>query len=113
MVAPAAAVVPSVGFDQDARGRVGRDDSVQLQLHGRGRRRPRRLPTAARLGAAGPRGAPYWLAEGVAATRRLAEGRRDKAIENRDNRLKELEMKARIDMEQADVAAGVFRVTGS
>ena len=43
---------------------------------------------------------------------KAAEGRLDTAKKNREQRLAELEAKARIDMERAPVAAGVFRVTG-
>ncbi len=43
---------------------------------------------------------------------RASEGRLRTAIANKDQRLSELKMKARIDMEQAQVAAGIFRVTG-
>ena len=41
---------------------------------------------------------------------RLAEGKLRASIETRDRKLKELDQKATIDMEQAPVAAGVFRV---
>lgn len=44
---------------------------------------------------------------------RLTEGRLQSAIRNKEQRLGDLEGKAKIDMEQAQVAAGVFRVTGS
>ena len=43
---------------------------------------------------------------------RLTEGRLKTAIENKEKRLNELKMKAKIDMEQAEVGAGIFRVTG-
>ena len=41
----------------------------------------------------------------------MTEKKIQTAIENRDRRFKELEQKAEVDMEQAPVAAGVFRVT--
>lgn len=41
---------------------------------------------------------------------RLAEGRLKAAISNKDSRLKELNTKAQIDVEQASVAAGIFRI---
>lgn len=41
---------------------------------------------------------------------RLAEGNLRKSVETRDRKLQELEQKASIDMEQAPVAAGIFRV---
>lgn len=44
---------------------------------------------------------------------RLTEGRLQAAVRNKEQRLSELKEKAKIDMEQAQVAAGVFRVTGS
>ncbi len=43
---------------------------------------------------------------------RASEGRLQTAVRNKAQRLAELEAKAQIDMEQAQVAAGVFRVTG-
>ncbi|OHE16499.1 MAG: hypothetical protein A2X96_06565 [Syntrophobacterales bacterium GWC2_56_13] len=43
---------------------------------------------------------------------RLTEGRLKTAIENKEKRLNELNMKAQIDMEQAEVGAGIFRVAG-
>lgn len=43
---------------------------------------------------------------------RASEGRLQAAIRNREQRLAELKAKAQIDMEQTQVAAGVFRVTG-
>jgi len=42
---------------------------------------------------------------------RPAEGLLQNAIKNKEQRLHELKDKARVDMEQAEVAAGVFRVT--
>ena len=42
---------------------------------------------------------------------RATEGRLQAAVRNRDQRLAELEAKAKIDMERGQVAAGVFRVT--
>jgi hypothetical protein len=44
---------------------------------------------------------------------RPAEGRLEAGIRNKEQRLRELEEKARIDMEQAEVAAGIFRVTNT
>ena len=43
---------------------------------------------------------------------RLTEGRLKTAIENKKKRLNELKIKAKLDMEQAEVGAGIFRVTG-
>jgi len=43
---------------------------------------------------------------------RASEGRLQAAIRNREQRLAELKTKAQIDMEQMQVGAGVFRVTG-
>jgi hypothetical protein len=43
---------------------------------------------------------------------RLTEGRLKTAIENKEKRLNELNIKAQIDMEQAEVGAGIFHVTG-
>jgi hypothetical protein len=43
---------------------------------------------------------------------RAAEGRLQAAVRNREQRLAELKAKANIDMEQGQVAAGVFQVTG-
>ncbi len=43
---------------------------------------------------------------------RLAEGRLNKARDNREKRIRELKEKARTDPTQAQVAAGIFRVTG-
>ena len=42
---------------------------------------------------------------------RPAEGRLRAAIRNKEQKLDELKEKAKIDMEQAQVAAGVFRIT--
>jgi hypothetical protein len=44
---------------------------------------------------------------------RPAEGRLQAGIRNKEQRLRELEEGAKIDMEQAQVAAGVFRVINS
>lgn len=44
---------------------------------------------------------------------RLTEGRLKTAVDNKEKRLNELKMKAQIDMEQAEVGAGIFRVSGS
>jgi hypothetical protein len=44
---------------------------------------------------------------------RPAEGRLQAGVRNKEQRLRELEEKAKIDMEQAQVAAGIFRVTNS
>jgi superfamily II DNA or RNA helicase len=44
---------------------------------------------------------------------RPAEGRLKKAIENKEKRLSELKKKAQTDPTQAEVAAGIFRVTGA
>jgi hypothetical protein len=44
---------------------------------------------------------------------RMTEGRLQAGIKNKEQRLLELEEKAKIDMEQAQVAAGIFRVTNS
>ncbi len=41
---------------------------------------------------------------------RMTEGRLQAGIRNKEQRLRELEEKAKIDMEQAQVAAGIFRV---
>ncbi len=43
---------------------------------------------------------------------RATEGRLQTAVRNREQRLAELDAKSRTDMEQSQVAAGVFRVTG-
>lgn len=43
---------------------------------------------------------------------RPTEGRLQAAVRNKEQRLRELEEKAKVDIEQAQVAAGVFRVTG-
>jgi hypothetical protein len=44
---------------------------------------------------------------------RMTEGRLQAGIKNKKQRLLELEEKAKIDMEQAQVAAGIFRVINS
>jgi len=44
---------------------------------------------------------------------RPAEGRLQAGVRNKEQRLLELEVKAKIDMEQAQVAAGIFRVTNN
>ena len=44
---------------------------------------------------------------------RMAEGRLRTAKENKEHRLKDLERKVQIDIEQSQVAAGVFRVIGN